>query len=188
MKINIGCFNKKLPGFTNVDIRDDVAPDIVDDGFKLTKFKNNSVDLIYCSHMFEHLSFEEADNAVRRWYDVLKKHGKLRLAVPNMEAVFAHYFYWKDLKLLRSALWGSQRHNFDYHKCGWDEKTLKEFLEERGFKNCQIWHPEYTDPHSYIDDYSQAYYPDGHKPMVLGNGKRIDMGGKLMSLNMEAEK
>lgn len=188
MKLNIGCFNKKIHGFINVDIREDVNPDIVDDGFKLNKFENNSVDLIYCSHMFEHLDFNEADKAVRRWYEVLKKDGVLRLAVPDMDAVFAHYFYWKNLKVLRSALWGSQRHAFDYHKCGWDKETLSEFLKERGFQDCRIWSPECTDPHCYVDDYSQSYYPDAHKPMILGNGKRIDLGGKLMSLNMEAIK
>lgn len=188
MKLNLGCFNKKIYGFINVDIRPDVNPDVIDDAFKLEKFHENSAELIYCSHMFEHLDFDEADKAIRRWYSVLKKDGILRLSVPNMEAVFAHYFYWKNLKLLRSALWGSQRHPFDYHRCGWDESTLTEFLTERGFKNCRIWSPESTEPHSHIDDYSQAYFPDGYKPMKLGNGKRIDLGGKLMSLNMEAIK
>lgn len=188
VKLNIGCFDKKIHGFVNIDIRSEVGPDVVDDGFKLDKFENDSVDLIYCSHMLEHLNFDCAIKAVSRWYDVLKTNGVLRIAVPDMDAVFAHYFYWKDLKLLRSSLWGSQRHDFDYHRCGWDESTLTEVLIEAGFKQCKRWSPENTIPHNYIDDYSQAYYPDGHKPMVLGNGKRIDLGGKLMSLNIEAIK
>ena len=47
MKLNLGCFNKKLPGFVNVDIREDVNPDVVDNCFTLEKFDNDSVDLIY---------------------------------------------------------------------------------------------------------------------------------------------
>ena len=188
MKLNLGCFDKKLPGFTNIDIREDVEPDVVDDAFTLKKFNKNSVELIYCSHMLEHLTFKEADRAIHRWFDVLKKGGTLRLAVPDMEAVFAHYFYWKDLKLLYSALWGSQRHEFDYHRNGWDEQTLSEKLKEVGFSEVRRWDWQNTEPHNYIDDYSQAYYPDYHKTVFMANGQEVNLGGKLMSLNLEAIK
>ena len=40
MKLNLGCFNKQLPGFVNVDIREDVKPDVVDSAFTLKKFEN----------------------------------------------------------------------------------------------------------------------------------------------------
>lgn len=188
MKLNLGCYDRKIHGWINVDIRPEVEPDVVDDAFKLEKFEKNSVDIIYCSHMLEHLTFTEARMALVRWYDLLKEGGILRLAVPDMEAVFAHYFYWKRLPLLHSSLWGSQRHEFDYHKSGWDYETLKDKLEDVGFDNIHRWHPEYTEPHNYIDDYSQAYYPDGYKPMVFKNGNVINLGGKLMSLNIEATK
>lgn len=188
LKLNLGCYDRKLHGWTNIDIRPEVNPDIVDDAFKLEKFESNTVDIIYCSHMLEHLTFTEAHMALVRWYDLLKDGGILRLAVPDMEAVFAHYFYWKQLPLLYSALWGSQRHEFDYHKSGWDFQTLKEKLEYVGFDNIDRWHPEYTEPHNYIDDYSQAYYPDGHKPMSMKNGNVVRLGGKLMSLNIQGQK
>jgi predicted SAM-dependent methyltransferase len=188
IKLNLGCYGKHFPGFVNVDIRKDANPDVVDNAFTLEKFKDNSVDLIYCSHMLEHLNFKEADLAIKRWYDVLKKDGILRLAVPDVQATFAHYFYWGDLKLLYSNLWGSQRHEFDYHKSGYDEKTLTEKLKEFGFKNIKKWEWQNTFPHNYIDDYSQAYYPDFCKVNKLSNGKVVDLGGKLMSLNIEATK
>ena len=187
MKLNLGCFDKKIHGFVNIDIRPEVNPDLVDNAFELNTIRDKSVELIYCSHMFEHLNFEDARKALKRWNQVLLSGGTLRLAVPDMNAVFAHYFYWGDIKLLRSALWGSQRHDFDYHLSGWDFESLKAELELCGFTDVYRWSPEFTDPHKYVDDYSQAYYPDGHKPMVMGNGKRIDLGGKLMSLNIEAK-
>lgn len=186
--LNLGCFNKKLPGFINIDIREDVEPDILDDGFKLNKFKSQSVDLIYSSHMLEHLDFKESMLALKRWHDVLKPGGVLRLAVPDVAAAFAHYFYWGDLKLMYSNLWGSQRHPYDYHKSGYDEKTLTEKLLESGFKDVRKWDWQTTEPHNYIDDYSQAYYPDFCKRNILGNGSEVDLGGKLMSLNLEATK
>jgi predicted SAM-dependent methyltransferase len=188
INLNLGCYGKKLPDFVNVDIRKEANPDIVDNAFTLKKFKNESVDLIYCSHMLEHLDFKEADEAIKRWYQLLKKDGVLRIAVPDMKSAFAHYFYWGDLKLLYSNLWGSQRHEFDYHKSGYDEITLTEKLLSIGFKKVKKWDWQTTYPHNYIDDYSQAYYPDFHKKNKLANGKTADLGGKLMSLNLEAIK
>jgi len=177
IKLNLGCFDKQLPGFINVDIRPEVNPDVVDDAFTLNKFKDNYADIIYCCHMLEHLSFKDADIALNRWYSILKPKGILRLSVPNIEAHCAHYFYHKNLKLLYSTFWGSQKHEFDFHKSGWDYETLKEQLEKTGFKHIQYWDWRTTPPHNYCDDYSQTYFPHMDKE-----------NGKLMSLNIEATK
>lgn len=176
MKLHLGCYHKKLSGFVNVDIRPDVNPDLLDDAFKLEKVKNETVDLIYASHVLEHGDFMESEQALKRWHQVLKKGGKLRVAVPDMEAHFAHYFYHKDLRVLHSAFWGSQRHPFDYHRNGWDFAKLKEDLEKIGFTDIKRYDWRKTE-HHYIDDYSQAYYPHMDKE-----------SGKLMSLNIEAIK
>ena len=90
-KLHLGCFHKKIHGFTNVDIREDVQPDLVDDVFKLENVENESVDLIYACHVLEHASRQEASEAMKRWFSVLKKGGILRLAVPDLQAVFEHY-------------------------------------------------------------------------------------------------
>lgn len=175
-KLHLGCFNKKIYGFINVDIREDVDPDVVDDIFTLEKFEKNSVDLIYACHVLEHLSKKDALQALERWYEVLKTGGTVRIAVPNMEKVFAHYFYYKDLDVLNSALWGSQRHPYDYHKHGWTYNTLEQDLHNTGFVNVKPYDWRCTE-HSYVDDYSQAYVPHMDKEH-----------GELMSLNVEAQK
>ncbi len=190
IKLNLGCYGKKFPDFINIDIRPEAEPDVVDNAFTLETLEDfkGKVNLIYSSHMLEHLSFVDARKALERWFDLLAEGGVLRLAVPDMEAVFAHYFYWKNMKELKSALWGSQRHEFDFHKCGWTQESLTEELIDVGFTNVKKWEPHLTQPHAYIDDYSQSYYPHGSKTVALANGKIIDSGGKLMSLNLEAVK
>jgi len=177
IKLNLGCFNKKLPGFVNVDIRKDVDPDVVDNAFSLDKFENNSIDLIYACHMLEHLDYKETEQAFSRWLEVLKTGGVLRLAVPDLEGVFAHYFYYKKLDVLMHMLYGSQRHDFDFHKNGWDYDRLERDLLLAGFSEVRRWDWKTTEPHSYCDDYSQAYWPHMDKEC-----------GKLMSLNVEAVK
>jgi len=176
IKLNLGCYDRKIYGFVNVDIRSDVKPDVIDDAFTLSKFEKNSVDLIYACHMLEHGDYAECKSALKRWHEVLKPGGTLRVAVPDMEAHFAHYYYHGDLRVLHSTFWGSQRHPYDFHKNGWDFKKLKEDLESTGFTGVKRYDWRKTE-HFYIDDYSQAYLPHMDKT-----------NGKLMSLNMEATK
>ena len=188
MKLNLGCFNKKLPGFVNVDIREDVEPDIIDNAFTLEKFDDNSANIIYACHMLEHLDYNETKKALIRWYSVLKKNGLLRLAVPDMEKCCALFLLLKDKSVIRSMFWGSQRHPFDYHKNGWDFNSLKVELEEIGFTNVHKWEWQTTEPHNYCDDYSQSYWPHMLKDYEMSNGKRLNLGGTLISLNVEATK
>lgn len=176
LKLHLGCFNKKIHGFINIDIREDVNPDVVDNIFTLEKFEPNSIDLIYACHVLEHLDRKESKLALKRWYEILKPGGVARIAVPDVEKAFKHYLYYGDFKFLYSFLWGSQRHPFDYHKHGWTLKTIKEDLCEVGFTDVKEYDWKQTE-HFYIDDYSQAYYPHMDK-----------LNGELLSLNIEARK
>jgi len=185
MQLNLGCGTKKLPGFVNIDIREEVNPDLIEDITKLESIKDESVDLIYACHVLEHINFWDVRKVLIRWYDILKPGGILRLSVPDMDAVFAHYFYWKDLKALRGFLWGGGDHEYNIHYSGWDYETLKEKLEDVFFDNIQLWNWHDIPPHNYIDDYSQVYWPTKNCD-YRKNYPHVE--GKLMSLNIEGVK
>lgn len=182
VKLHLGCYHKKIHGFTNVDIREDVNPDLVDDVFKLNKIDNNSVELIYASHVLEHAQYPL--QVLERWYEVLKPGGTLRIAVPDMQAVCEHYIYHKDITVLKSFIWGSQKHPYDFHYVGFDEKLMRQLLEQIGFKDIHRYDWRKTE-HFFIDDYSQCYLPEiSYKSRRPGD----TINGKLMSLNIEATK
>jgi predicted SAM-dependent methyltransferase len=178
MKLHLGCGKRRFPGYVHVDIRQEINPEVIDDVFKLEKFENDSAEIIYNSHVLEHVDRQGSYEALKRWYDVLKPGGILRVSVPDMEAVFEHYVYHRDLKILYAFLWGSQKYEkYDYHYHGWDFKTLKEAMEMTGFKDVQLWDWRETYPNNEIDDYSRAYLP--HMDFEKG---------RLMSLNMQGTK
>ena len=183
-KLHLGCFHKKIHGFINVDIRGDINPDLVDDVFKLENVENNSVDLIYCCHVLEHAKRQEAKDAMARWFEVLKPGATLRLSVPDLEAAFEHYICYKDLKTLECFLYGSQKHDYDFHYTGWDFNSVENDLTEAGFSSVERYDWRDTE-HFYIDDYSQCYLP---KISYTTREKRGIIDGKLMSLNIEAIK
>ena len=175
-KLHLGCFQKKIHGFINVDVRSDVNPDVVDDAFTLKKFKNNSTDIILAVHILEHLDRKSVKFALARWIGVLKNKGQVFISVPDMQAVCEHYIYHKDLKILQAFLGGSQNHPFDCHLSHFDFKTLKELLEDVGFKDIKPYDRWKTN-WAYVDDYSAAYLP--HKDFK---------NGRIMSLNITATK
>lgn len=179
MKIHLGCGKRRFPGFVQVDIREDVEADIIDDVFKLEKFGEERADLIYYCHGLEHVDKAGAPVALKRWYDVLKPGGVLRLSVPDIRACAELYVKGVyPLETFNCFFWGSQKFSiYDYHYTGWDEPTLGKAMLAAGFKEVRLWDWRTTPPHDTIDDYCRAYLPH----MDFENGK-------LMSLNLESIK
>lgn len=178
VRLHLGCFNKKIYGFTNVDVRADVNPDLIDDAFTLKTIKNESVDLIYTSHMLEHKNRRDGQNAFCRYYEVLKDCGELYISVPDLQRVFEHYIFFKDLDKLKCFLYGSQNYAEDHHLNGWDFQTLKNDLIRVGFSIVERFDRWKIDWLAGIDDYSAAYLePEFNRHE-----------GHLMSLNVRAVK
>jgi SAM-dependent methyltransferase len=88
MKINLGCGDKKLKGFINVDVCGN--PDInVDLSMFPWPFEDESADEIYSEHFLEHVKdFEKTIFEIHR---VLKPNGILHFKVPHFKSP---YFPW----------------------------------------------------------------------------------------------
>ena len=176
IKLNLGCGPRQIHNYINVDIDPKTNPDRVDDMRTLSTFKENEVELIYCSHVLEHFLIKETVPILKRWYKILKPGGILRVAVPDMDKVFRHYIYYKDLVKLHTFLWGSQEDHYQIHKSGWTFDTLKSILMSIGFTEVKRYNWRDLE-HHYVDDHSQGYLPHMDKET-----------GVLMSLNIEAKK
>jgi len=55
------------------------------------KFQDNSVDFIFSSHTFEHLTYEEASFVFKECYRVLKPKGVIRIIVPDFRVLVNQY-------------------------------------------------------------------------------------------------
>lgn len=91
LKLNLGCGEKILPGFINVDKNSSyggtgVCPDsIFNIGKDKYPFDDNSVDVIFLCHVIEHLTLVEACFCLKESYRVLKKDGIVALAFPDFD-------------------------------------------------------------------------------------------------------
>lgn len=100
-------------------------------------FFDNSVDYVYSSHMFEHLSKEDAKKVLREIYRVLKKGGIVRICVPDFESIISLYYRGCKEQAV-DCIFPSSR--FDYlgrHRYAYDFDLLRQFLQEAGFVNIE---------------------------------------------------
>lgn len=118
--------------------------------------QKNTCDGVYCSHVLEHLPYQDFQTALKNTYRILKPGGIFRCVVPDLK--FAIEKYLKDYgtvenpasDFMRRTLLGKEKRSKgfigvvkDYagnskHLWMWDEKSLVSELEKSGFKNCRI--------------------------------------------------
>ena len=104
-KVNLGCGNRKLSGWVNIDAQPEVAPDIVrklEDGLP---FDCNSVDVFNARAVLEHVPHARLPFVMREIYRCLKPGGLLYMLVPhwNQHWMFSdptHYTGW-DTHMIR---------------------------------------------------------------------------------------
>ena len=114
-------------------------------------FSDNSVQVIFTSHMLEHITYEDARFVIRECHRCLYKGGVMRVIVPDLYAISKRYvesmtnnpnskhghIFLKDLgvlddyKGLRRIL-GHARHLYMYDEC-----SLRQLFEEAGFKGIE---------------------------------------------------
>ena len=179
MKLHLGCGNRYIPGFYHVDYMDyphvDRRGPVEDLGF----LEDESVELIYASHILEHFGRYEVERVLKEWRRVLRSGGILRVAVPNFRAVVELYEregLQNGFSGLVGLVCGGQRHPLDFHKIVFDKPFLTYLLNNAGFAQVREWDWRMTE-HAGVDDYSQAYIPHMEKT-----------AGRLVSLNLEGVK
>lgn len=87
VRLNLGCGDKILPGFVNVDVveaRAGMRPDVICDLHRLHPFADGSVDEVMAIHVVEHFWRWEVEAVLREWIRVLRPGGRMILECPNL--------------------------------------------------------------------------------------------------------
>jgi predicted SAM-dependent methyltransferase len=154
-----------------MNAREGEGVDHVGNANDLSRFADNSLDVIYSSHVLEHLDYQdEIANTLKDWLRALKPGGLVQISVPDL-AVMARLL--GDSRLDKAQrfhvmrmIFGGHTHSFDYHQTGLTEEFLSDFLQQAGF--VQI---ERVRPFNLFPDNSDMQY-----------------AGLPISLNMQARK
>lgn len=145
--LHLGSGSNRIAGFCNIDANPYSRCEVVSD-IKRLKLRSESVEVIYSSHVFEHIPRAETNSVLREWYRVLKPEGKLYLCVPNLETLFTiylrhlpRYHAEADRKLVDAAcgiVYGGQADRHDFHFYGYSFATMNALLESLGFHDVQL--------------------------------------------------
>jgi len=140
MKLHIG--GQELhPDWKIFDIENRPEVDYVGDASDLSQFEDESIEVIYASHILEHFH-HSLDNevifALAEWHRVLKQGGQLMISVPDLQTLCWLYLrpdidVTARLHFMR-IIFGGQTNQYDIHKVGFDYEILGLYLAEVGFK------------------------------------------------------
>ena len=178
MKLHLGC-GKRNFGEDWVHIDGGNHEHLHSQDITTLPFGDNTVDLVYASHVLEYFDREEAASVLKEWRRALVPEGTLRVAVPDFEAM-ARLYVKRSISLHKflGPLYGKMDMGDKkiYHKTVYDEQSLKGVLFKNGFRDMVVYDWRNTE-HAHTDDHSQAYLPHMDKEK-----------GTLISLNVECKK
>ena len=177
IKINLGCgwrnFGKDWIHIDGGDYEHLNSKDVIN-----LPYDDNSIDLIYASHLIAYFNRDEIKEILKKWFKKLKPGGVFRVATPDFKSIVKLIENGSKLDSFLGPLYGKMNmgNKIIYHKTVYDYDSLKTLLLECGFKKIDFYNWKNTE-HSDFDDHSQAYFPHMDKE-----------NGTLISLNIEAKK
>ena len=140
VRINIGCGDKLLDGYINIDVAEARAgktPDVLSDVRDLP-FDENYADEALAVHVIEHFYRWEVPKVLAEWRRILKPGGVMVLECPDlMKAVFHLLSSPAKEQLSMWPLYGdpSWKDPLMCHKWAYTPQTLGQAMHEAGFVN-----------------------------------------------------
>jgi len=170
-RLHLGCGNIHIKNWCNVDVLKTGATDLVLNIQTLPGLKESSVEKIYSCHVLEHFTTKDIPLVLKRWYEVLKPGGEIRISVPDLDKITKIYqenlshFLTPGNQPWIALIYGGQKDQYDFHKTGFNFTYLNELLTNAGFSSIK----EYGSDSHFIEgvfDNSLANEPFG-KPISL---------------------
>src|SRR3989344_1590339 len=139
-KLHLGCQEKYLPGYINIDLPQEAhtvrkAKVDVEADVRELSYLVESVDEIRSHHLLEHFSRQEALLLLARWHKWLKMGGLLHVETPDFEESAKKFIAGNldDQFQLARHIFGSHEAGWAYHKDFWSENKYKFALRELGY-------------------------------------------------------
>ncbi len=158
-------------GWKILNIQRGKGVDFVGDAADLSQFDDEMFDEVYASHVIEHLGYQqELPAALKGIHRILKPSGVFRMSVPDLETLcklFLHDGVDFDGKFrIMRMMFGGQIYEHDFHKVGLTWDFAQHYFGQAGFETLRRV-PQFG---------------------IFDDASSLKVGGKLISLNVEAVK
>ena len=147
VRLDLGGGDWHRDGWLTLDI--DAGSDLFWDLRRGIPFPDNSVDVVYSSHFFEHLSYKDGQAVLAATYRVLKPGGLVSVCVPDARMYIDAYLgqrqldpdreYWEPAFVSSEGidLLNYVAYMADEHKCMFDQQGLVDRLSRAGFRDAR---------------------------------------------------
>ena len=174
--LHIGCGDINSQGFINIDARPQPHVHILTASLhRLAMIPDTTADLIYMSHVLEHVSHRDIASTLREMRRILKARGVLRISVPDFDRIIDIYqATGRDIAAIEQPLMGGQDYPFNFHYAAFNDSHLRKMILNSGFREARAWDP-HNCAHNDFEDWAS---------------RKISWGGRDfdISLNLEAVK
>jgi len=132
IKLHLGCGNRLLPDYTNIDFfapqnLDSNSPEYLKHDIRTgLPYDDDSVDEILAIHVVEHFTRNEWESISKDWARVLKERGKMTLICPDLGYAARMYLQEPGNDFWIKTIYGIQDHDGEFHKNGFTVDTLAE--------------------------------------------------------------
>jgi predicted SAM-dependent methyltransferase len=144
--VHLGSGGLRIDGFLNFDADIFIDCDVIARSEKI-KLADNSVEIIYASHLLEHIARADIQRVMAEWQRVIKPGGRLVVCVPDLEILARVYL--DNLGALDSEegryraelacgiMYGGQVDKYDFHFYGYSFATISRMLKGVGFSKVE---------------------------------------------------
>jgi len=151
--LHIGCGDINARGFINVDARSKPHIHIVTRNlFSLDMIPSESANLVYMSHVLEHVGHREVVKTLKEMRRVLRPGGVLRVSVPDFDYIVDIYNATsRNIAAIEQPLMGGQDYPFNFHYCVFNSRHLQDLMLKSGFQSTRSWNPATCEHHDFQD-------------------------------------
>jgi predicted SAM-dependent methyltransferase len=177
-RLQLGSGRQPKPGWINVDLYATAGTDFALDLREDLPFPDNSFDVVYAEHLFEHLDYpRDARHLLAEALRVLKPDGTLSLVVPHCGELLQAYAqndkkFFEAVRLHLAVGEPTLMHHVNYwfrqdghHRYAYDEETLGRVMSEVGFVSARV-RPFDPELDSATRQRLHSLYMDARKPIA----------------------
>lgn len=138
--LEIGPGIQRIEGFETLDCRPHWDIDYISDAGKRLPFASNSFNIIYASHILEHIPWYLTEKALTEWVRVLKPDGVLEIWVPDGLKICRVFVDYETTGEDRTLEDGWYRFNPEKDPCKWASGRTFTYGDGTGRTDGPNWH------------------------------------------------
>src|SRR5262245_31661987 len=139
-RLEIGPGTRRIPGFETLNVLPGAEVDYVWDATRRLPFETGSFDLVYASHILEHVPWYQTQPVLDEWARILKPGGSLEIWLPNGLKICQAFV---DAELHGNNYIhedGWYRFNEERDPCKWAAGRIFTYGDGKGRLNHPNWH------------------------------------------------